>query len=98
MPFMINVIAEMTAQIISSTMGTMFYCFLFKQIFQRKPRKPKEIPQGIMFRAEVEYLERDAQGKPKILYKNGLMSWDVRDVFVTFRRNAKVQTDGWQQT
>lgn len=53
-------------------------------------------PQGIMYRAEVEYVEHDAQGNPKILYKNGLMSWDVRDVFVTFRRKAKVETDGWQ--
>jgi len=52
-------------------------------------------PQGIMFRAEVEFVEHDAQGNPKILYKNGLMSWDVRDVFVSFRRTAKVQTDGW---
>ena len=54
-------------------------------------------PQGIMFRAEVEFVEHDAQGKPKILYKDGLMSWDVRDVFVAFRRSARVQTDGWQQ-
>ena len=54
-------------------------------------------PQGIMFRVEVEFVEHDAQGNPKILFKNGLMSWDVRDIFVNFRRSAKVETDGWQQ-
>ena len=54
-------------------------------------------PQGIMYRAEVEYVEHDAQGNPKILYKDGLMSWDVRDVFVGFRKNARVQTEGWQK-
>ena len=54
-------------------------------------------PQGIMFRVEVEFVEHDAQGNPKVLFKNGLMSWDVRDIFVNFRRSAKVETDGWQQ-
>lgn len=54
-------------------------------------------PHGIMYRAEVEFVEHDAQGNPKILYKDGLMSWDVRDVFVGFRRSGKIRTEGWQQ-
>ena len=54
-------------------------------------------PQGIMFRMEVVTTERDAKGNAKILFKNGLMSWDVRDIFVSFKKGAGVQTDGWQQ-
>ena len=50
-----------------------------------------------MFRVEVVTTERDAKGNAKILFKNGLMSWDVRDIFVSFKKGAGVQTDGWQQ-
>ena len=43
MHFIVSVIAEMAAEIISSTMGILFYAFLFKLIFHRKPKKTKEI-------------------------------------------------------
>lgn len=52
---------------------------------------------GVLYHVEVGYTEQDAQGHSKILYKDGLMSWDVRDVFVAFRKSAKVETDGWQR-
>ena len=43
MPYIVIVISKLAVEVITATLGVMFYYVLFKLIFQQKPVKPKEI-------------------------------------------------------
>lgn len=52
---------------------------------------------SFMYHAEVGFTEKNDQGRPRILYKNGLMSWDVRDLFTAYYKEQELELQGWQE-
>lgn len=52
---------------------------------------------SFMYHAEVGSAEKNDQGRPRILYKNGLMSWDVRDLFAAYYKEQELDMQGWQE-